>query len=176
MSEDQAVDPEPSRGSDPRRLLRVLRRQSTHPEVMAAFFGDVGARGVVTTLASVAFGPLSESVLDLAELPGLVREGLQAAARWPNFDAEGFGAELAGLLRDATERDTVAAITSYLLTSGGYDPRLLAGWSSGFDDLEVPRPVPLTWGSFLSGDDGDRSWTGLAGVAASFGQQPSPGL
>ncbi len=174
MSEDDTVDPRLPGGTDPRRLLRVLRRQSSQPEVMAAFFDEVGAREIVTALASVAFGPLSEDVLDVAELPGLVREGLQAAARWPGFDAEGFGGELAGLLRDAQERDTVAAITSYLLTSSGYDSRLLTGWSAGFDDLDMPQPVPLTWGSFLAGHDGNRSWTGLADAAAQLGRRASP--
>lgn len=149
------------------RLLTVLRRQHRSPEVMAEFFTTVGAHGVVTALATVAFGPRREDLAGGEGLPELLRDGLHAASAWPEFDAEGFGADLAELLRDQDEdgRATVSAVTSYLLASGRYDARLLAGWSRAFDELALPAASPVTWSSFLTGTDGPRPWEGLAAVA-----------
>lgn len=150
------------------RFLRVLERQSARPEAMAGFFSGIGARGVVAALATVAFGPRREEATDWHRLPELLRDGLHTAATWSDFDAEAFGAELAEMLRDgdAARRATVAAVTSFLLASGRYDGRLLAGWSRAFDALELPAPVSLTWSSFLTGADGPQPWTDLARVAA----------
>ncbi|WP_313404392.1 hypothetical protein [Aeromicrobium sp.] len=149
------------------RLMRVLERQYRRPEAMAGFFAAIGAHGVVSALATIAFGPLREDLTDWDRLPDLLRDGLHAAASWPEFDAEGFGADLAGLLREDDEdrRGTVSAVTSFLLTSGRYDERLLAGWTRAFDELSLPQDVPLTWGSFLTGADEPRPWTGLASEA-----------
>jgi len=149
------------------RFVRVLERQRSRPEAMAGFFSGIGAGGVVAALATVAFGPGREDVTEWDRLPILLRDGLHAAAAWPDFDAEAFGADLAGLLREADDdrRGTVSAVTSFLLASGRYDARLLAGWSRAFDALHLPAEVPLTWSSFLTGADGPRPWTGLAHVA-----------
>ena len=149
------------------RLLRVLERQHRRPEVMAGLFDQIGAAGVVPALATIAFGPHREDLVDGGRLPALLRDGLHAAASWPDFDAEGFGADLADLLREDDEgrRATVSAVTSYLLTSGRYDDRLLAGWSRGFDALTLPVPQALTWSSFLTGTDGPRPWTPLVEAA-----------
>lgn len=149
------------------RFVRVLERQRARPEAMAGFFSGIGAGGVVAALATVAFGPGREDVTDWDVLPILLRDGLHTAATWPDFDAEAFGADLAGLLREADDdrRATVSAVTSFLLASGRYDARLLSGWSRAFDALHLPAEVPLTWSSFLTGADGPRPWTGLAHVA-----------
>lgn len=151
------------------RLTRVLRRQRTRPEAMAGFFAGVGAHGVVAALATIAFGPAREDVTGWDDMPELLRDGLHAAAQWPDFDAEGFGAELAELLADGDEarRATVSAVTAYLLTSDRYDERLLAGWSRAFDELMLPAERPLSWGAFLTGVDGPRPWGGLAAFARS---------
>lgn len=161
------------RGPDPResarltRFVRVLERQRARPEAMAGFFAAIGATGVVAALATVAFGPGREDCAEWDRLPGLLREGLHAAATWSDFDAEAFGADLAALLRDADDdrRGTVAAVTSFLLASGRYDARLLAGWSREFDAARLPEDAALTWSSFLTGTDGARPWTDLAGAA-----------
>lgn len=149
------------------RLMRVLERQHRRPEAMAGFFAAIGAHGVVAALATIAFGPLREDLTDWDRLPDLLRDGLHAAASWPEFDAEGFGADLAGLLREDDEdrRGTVSAVTSYLLASGRYDERLLAGWTRAFDELTLPSEQPLTWASFLTATDGPRPWDGLVALA-----------
>lgn len=149
------------------RFVQVLRRQHTRPEAMAGFFSGVGASGVVAVLAEVAFGPGREDVTGWDDLPELVRRGLHRAARWPDFDAHGFGADLAALLEDGDEgiRATVSAVTAFLLTSGDYDARLLAGWSDAYERIALPADRPLTWASFLVGDDGPQPWSALAGVA-----------
>lgn len=149
------------------RLVRVLERQHRRPEAMAGFFAAIGAHGVVSALATIAFGPYREDLTDWDDLPVLLRDGLFTAASWPPFDAEGFGADLAELLRDGDEdhRGTVAAVTSFLLASGRYDARLLAGWTRGFDALSLPPARPLTWASFLTGADGEQPWDGLVAFA-----------
>lgn len=146
------------------RLVAVLRRQHRRPEAMAGFFAGLGARSVVAALSTIAFGPSREDVRGWDELPALLRDGLHAAARSPHFDAEGFGADLAELLAEEDEdhRATVSAVTAFLLASGHYDERLLAGWSRAFDALTLPADPPLTWGSFLTRSDGPRPWSDLA--------------
>lgn len=149
------------------RLVRVLERQHRRPEAMAGFFAAIGAHGVVAALATIAFGPHREDLTDWDALPELLRDGLYAASSWPEFDAEGFGADLAELLRDGDEdrRGTVSAVTSFLLASGRYDTRLLAGWARGFDALSLPSQRPVTWASFLTGTDGPQPWDGLVAFA-----------
>lgn len=163
-----------------RRLLRVLQRQRSRPEAMAGFFSGVGARGVVMALATTLVEPPREDVEGWSRLPEFLRDGLHAAASWPDFDAEGFGADLADLLRDADEgrRETVSVVTSFLLASGLYHPGLLAGWSRAFDELSLPEDLPLTWGSFLTGADEPQPWSALAATArdraAGDAQDPDP--
>lgn len=149
------------------RLLRVLERQCSRPEAMAGFFAGIGARGVVAALATVMAGPWRDDVEGWDRLPDLLRDGLHSAASWPDFDAAGFGADLAGMLEgvDDGRRETVSVITSYLLASGQYHPALLGGWSRAFDALSLPEEAPLTWGSFLTGADAPRPWSGLAATA-----------
>jgi len=170
----EGIDPAMAeRPTDPRerarltRFVRVLERQQGRPEAMAGFFSGVGAAGVVAALATVAFGPGREDSTEWDRLPMLVRDGLHTAAAWSDFDAEAFGADLAALLRDADDdrRATVAAVTSFLLASGRYDARLLAGWSRAFDTLHLPADVPLTWSSFLTRTDGPQPWADLARTA-----------
>lgn len=166
---DSLTTDEPSTQDTARltRLLRVLERQCSRPEAMAGFFAGIGARGVVTALATVVAGPWREDVEGWHRLPDLLRDGLHSAASWPDFDADGFGADLAAMLEDEDDarRETVAAITSFLLASGRYHPALLGGWSRAFDELSLPESVPLTWASFLTGVDEPRPWSGLAAVA-----------
>lgn len=166
---DSLTTAQPSRrdSAERTRLLRVLERQCSRPEAMAGFFAGIGARGVVMALASATAGPADDVVAGWDRLPDLLRDGLHAAATWPEFDAEGFGADLAGLLRDADDdrRATVSAITSFLLASGRYDAGLLGGWSRAFDELSLPQDLPLTWGTFLTGVDEPRPWSALALVA-----------
>ncbi|MTB88416.1 hypothetical protein H9L21_01170 [Aeromicrobium senzhongii] len=168
MTESLATE-QPSRqdSAELTRVLRVLERQRTRPEVMAEFFAGVGARGVVMALATTVSEPSREDVAGWDRLPDLLRDGLYAAVSWPGFDAEAFGADLAELLRDTDDsrRATISAITSFLLASGRYDSRLLAGWSRAFDELSLPQDVPLTWGSFLTGVDEPQPWSALAVIA-----------
>lgn len=149
------------------RLLQVLERQHSRPEAMAGFFAGIGARGVVMALATVMAGPPRDDVAGWHRMPDLLRDGLHAAASWPDFDSEGFGADLAELLRDEDERrrETVSAVTSFLLASGRYDVGLLGGWSRAFDELRLPGDLPLTWASFLTGVDAPQPWTALAAAA-----------
>jgi len=164
---------EPAPGADRRaaarlsRFLRVLERQRTRPEAMAGFFEGIGAAGVVAALATVMAEPARADVPEWNSLPEWLRDGLHTAATWPEFDAEGFGADLAGLLRvdDDERRETVSLITSFLLTTGAYDGALLAGWNRAYDALHLPAEVPLTWGSFLTGTDGSRPWGDLVDAA-----------
>lgn len=146
------------------RLMRVLERQSDRPETMAGFFSAIGAQGVVAALAKIAFGPQREDITSWDRLPELLRRGLYSAATWPEFDAGGFGADLAELLREDDEdrRATVSAVTAFLLTSGQYDERMLSGWSKAFDELTLPAQRSLRWSTFLTGTDGPQPWDGLA--------------
>ncbi len=154
--------------------MRVLERQSNRPETMAGFFSAIGAQGVVSALAVIAFGPQREDLTSWDRLPELVRRGLYAAATWPEFDAEGFGADLADLLREDDEdrRATVSAVTAFLLTSGQYDERLLAGWSRAFDEMSLPTQQSLSWSTFLTGTDGPQPWDGLASFARTLSDEP----
>jgi hypothetical protein len=172
MTDSLTTEP-PSRQDSARltRLLRVLERQCSRPEAMAGLFAGIGAHGAVVALATVMSEPRRDDVVGWDRLPELVRDGLHAAASWPDFDADGFGADLAGLLRDEDDdrRATVSAITSFLLASGRYDAALLGGWSRAFDEMSLPTDVPLTWGSFLTGADEPRPWSALVLTARDRG-------
>ncbi|GAA3536699.1 hypothetical protein AFL01nite_11280 [Aeromicrobium flavum] len=159
------------------RLLLVLERQCSRPEAMAGLFSGIGARGVVVAVSTAMSEPSRDDVVGWDRLPELLRDGLHAAASWPEFDAERFGADLAGLLRDedADRRATVSAVTSFLLASGRYDAGLLGGWSRAFDELSLPQDLPLTWGSFLTGGDEPRPWSALALVARDRAAADGPG-
>lgn len=176
MSEPLAESEPVSRAEAARltRFLTVLERQCERPEAMAGFFSAIGAQGAVAALAKIAFGPQREDITSWDRLPDLLRRGLYSAAQWPHFDAEGFGADLAEMLSEDDEdrRATVSAVTSFLLTSGRYDERLLAGWSKGFDSMALPAEQALTWSSFLTGSDGPRPWDGLASFAKTISDGP----